>query len=79
MRKLSVDYYIKEHKVFDDPFPNIVGCRSLTKCGAMLMLMLMLMLSPYHFFSCLSLGGGFLGMRNRARMGCILHSATQTK
>ena len=29
----------------------------------------------YHFLICLSFGGGFLGMRKRARMGCMLHRA----
>lgn len=31
--------------------------------------------STYHFLTCLSFGGGFLGMRKRALMGCMLHRA----
>lgn len=29
----------------------------------------------YHFLACFSRGGGFLGMRNRALMGCMLQRA----
>jgi len=32
--------------------------------------------TPYHFLGCFSLGAGFLGMRKRALMGCMLHKAT---
>ena len=29
----------------------------------------------YHFLACFSRGGGFLGMRNRALIGCMLQRA----
>lgn len=32
-----------------------------------------------HFLVCLSLGGGFRGIRNRALIGCMLHRAVRGK
>ena len=36
-----------------------------------------LLRTTYHFLACLRLGGGFLGIKNKALIGCISQSATK--